>query len=197
MIAFSWHEKRTLTPKQRFEASILKDENDCWVWQGKIKRNLPVICIEQNYINAKLYSFIENVGEIFESNYTVVNNCGNNICVNPAHLNLENRVLQAFKKAKKFFDSLTNCKKCGFKKEGFIADGKGSLCCPECIKNRQKKRYAITAAVFICDCCGIKKLATQRQKIKIKNGGRVCCSSSCSGKLANIARPNSRRKHGK
>lgn len=135
----TWHERRNLSPQERFNKSYTITDSGCWQWSEKTKRGVPIIGIGTETHNARRFSFIINIGEIFESSYTVITNCGNAMCVNPNHLDLICKQENAKKHSNAKFNFYDNCIKCGFPKNNFVTYGDTKVC-PECMRIRTRNR---------------------------------------------------------
>lgn len=81
----------TITDRQfnNFQKKIDKKENGCWEWQGKLDGNYPITVLCTNYKRKKYFthrlSYLLFVGTIPDK-YLVKQVCGNQICINPEHL---------------------------------------------------------------------------------------------------------------
>lgn len=65
---------------------FIKEENDCWIWQGTIKQDgYGVIMVGGSYVRAHRYSY-ELFKKTIEQGMFILHSCHNPKCVNPKHL---------------------------------------------------------------------------------------------------------------
>lgn len=80
---------------ERFESHVAY-EGDCWIWQRATSgsgRKTAVFSVGGKMCSAQRWIFQQVYGEIPASR-PVINRCGNQRCVNPAHHSLSNRKAQ-------------------------------------------------------------------------------------------------------
>jgi len=133
-------EKRDLIAQEIFNKSYIVNESGCWIWSGKNTRGVPYIYADDKIINAKRFIFTKEIGEIFESIYTLGNSCDNNQCVNPNHLIIMTRTEKASIAFMKKTTASGVCNQCGLHRDYFRKTANGKKECPDCRKTRNKNR---------------------------------------------------------
>lgn len=74
--------------KNRFLSYIeINKNNDCWTWKGTVTKKFLKFYFKYKSYSAKKFSYELKFNEIPKGFYPV-NNCNNNLCVNPDHLEL-------------------------------------------------------------------------------------------------------------
>jgi hypothetical protein len=170
--------------RERLKTKLMKkvdidQQTGCWNWKGKIdsKGKLSYRCGGKcGY--AQRFSFELFIGPIYDPTYLVTRVCGNNVCINPEHLQLSNLIDHGR------FDTLRDKRLC---KRGHSLDGayirtNGTRACRWCCKERTSKRQKQKKYNMVCFWCEKEFLGTYAQLYKGKKSGNNFCSKSCMSK---------------
>ena len=76
--------KKTQSAEERFWSKVNKTPT-CWLWTGATRKNKAQFAIDGTTISASKYAYFLVTGKFQEEPVSLRNDCGNSICVNPAH----------------------------------------------------------------------------------------------------------------
>ena len=87
--------KQEMTPQQKslYSSVIVLDDNACWIWQGQVSNSgygrLKQMQEDKTVqmVSAQSASYRAFIGAIPDDSL-VKQQCGNRLCINPAHLEL-------------------------------------------------------------------------------------------------------------
>jgi hypothetical protein len=78
----------------RILAHVVRQDNDCWIWQGTVDKRCPVIRVSEptrKLVSARRYAYEKHNQVCVPKEYVITNICKNSLCLNPAHLTAQMR----------------------------------------------------------------------------------------------------------
>lgn len=95
----------TKLPERFWEKVIVRD--DCWIWTACFSGRQPMFRYEFKTWSTHRLVYSMYIGQTLTRDMFIDRDCGNKLCVNPAHLTIRRRVLLA----KRINGDRTACKK--------------------------------------------------------------------------------------
>lgn len=146
--------------------------NACWNWVGHINKRGHPIMKHKIPRPARRISFELYIGEILQDRVGVFVTCGNELCVNPNHLEL--RCLeQILKSTQDKGREKTFCKR-GHTLEGAFVKGSGKRWCLTCMEEHYKKKKEKYVAHPLSSRSHCRRGHSLDDAIIRKNGVRLC-----------------------